>query len=69
MATDHSRRRWGRFIWGAAFVLALFVAGACADATGPPNVPDPDEPEKGKPKEPEGQGFLVLPSGSQGFLV
>jgi hypothetical protein len=72
MTTVQPPRRWWRalFIRGAAIALTLSVAIGCGSPTGPPNTPNPDETEKGpEPKDPEGQGFLVLPSESQGFLV
>jgi len=72
MTTVQLRRRWLRalFAWGAAIALTLSVASACGGPTGPPNAPPPDEPEKDDlPPGPEKEGFLVLPPGSQGFLV
>jgi hypothetical protein len=70
MITVYPRWRQVLSVWGVACVLTLFVGSACGDTTGPPNTPQPDETDEHKgPPEPEGQGFLLVPPGSQGFLV
>lgn len=70
MATVHSRWRRVLLICGAALALTAVVASACGDVTGPPTTEQPDDSTNTEgPKGPEGQGFLLQPPGSQGFLV
>ncbi len=70
MVTVHSRWRRVLLICGAAFALTLVVASACGDVSGPPSTQQPDDStDTAKPEGPEGQGFLLKPPGSQGFLV